>query len=49
MAIKKERVKKIDSQHPVRRDVVYVRLKLFSDILTLKFVLLGKSSYVEKS
>ena len=49
MVIKKERVQKLDSQHPVRRDVVYGRLKLFSDILTLKFVLLGKASYVEKS
>ena len=30
MALKKERVKKIDNQHPVRRDMAYDRLKMFS-------------------
>ena len=36
LAIKMERVKKIDSQHSVRRDMAYGRLKQFSHIYFTK-------------
>ena len=49
MVIKMERVKKIDSQHPVRRDMVYGQLKLFSYINFTKCdVKLSKGSSINE-